>query len=147
MINITLNFAAPRSYVWLCLTQKTGLWWSKDFYTSPATKTMILDDYLGGHLYEDFGNNKGVIWADVIAIKSGESVNLKGHLAPEFGGPNISFNAFDIEVTGDNSCKLHFSEHWIIAKDEKALASLEDGWRQILNGLKRFVENKKRSNT
>ena len=142
MIQFSLKIKAPRTFVWQCMLHKTSMWWSKDFYTSPSTKKMVFDSHLGGRLYEDYGHKQGVIWADIIAIKAPEFVSLRGQLAPEFGGPNISFNKFAIEQTGDETCILHFSENWMVEKDQKFLDTMESGWKDILAGLKDYAERK-----
>ena len=92
-INILLEIPinAKINHVWECLIKDINIWWRKDFYTSPKTKNFILEPKVGGRMYEDYGNDEGLLWADVIVIDSPNTIEFKGHLSPQFGGPAISF--------------------------------------------------------
>lgn len=142
MIQVDIDIHAPKSYVWECLLHKTSMWWPREFHTSPFTRKMVFDDFLGGRLYEDFGNNEGIIWTDIITIKSPDYITMRGQLSPEFGGPNISFNRIELEKITDESCKFHFREDWIVEKDEKFLKEMKDGWITIFSGLKEMIEKR-----
>jgi len=142
MIHITFDIQAPRSYVWHCLLQKTSMWWTKDFFSSQHTKKMVFDSKIGGLLYEDFGHNEGVVWAEIVELKSPEHITLRGNLSAEYGGPNISFDRIEIETTGDETCRFHFKESWIVPRDEKALEDMKGGWTAIFGSLKTFAEKK-----
>jgi hypothetical protein len=116
------------------------MWWTKEFFTSERTKKMVWDDFLGGHLYEDFHHKQGVLWADIVLLDSPNKISLRGQLFPEFGGPNISMSTIKLIQTGDEKCTFHFQESWIVEKELSFYSSMESGWKNIFNNLKNFVE-------
>jgi len=93
--------------VWNCLLNDVNLWWRKDFYTSEKTKQFIIEPKVGGRMYEDYGNDEGLLWAEVIVLDAPRIIEFKGHLSPQFGGPAMSFLKLSLaEKDGDTILTL-----------------------------------------
>ena len=143
-INILLEIPiqAEINQVWNCLLNDINLWWRKDFYTSPKTKEFILEAKVGGRLYEDYGNNEGLLWANVIVMDSPNVIEFKGHLSPQFGGPAISFLRLSLKKDGDSTL-LSLSDTVLGQVSESTKKDLEAGWKMLYEeGFKNYVEEK-----
>lgn len=143
-INVLLEIPIKASLeqTWECLTNDIGIWWRKDFYTSPKTQKFILEQKPGGKMYEDYGNNEGLVWAEVIVLDSPNVLELKGHLSPQFGGPAISFIRLSLKEDGDTTV-LTLSDTVIGNTSEKLKSDLTSGWKLLFEeGFKNYTENK-----
>ncbi|MEM8907735.1 MAG: helix-turn-helix domain-containing protein [Bacteroidota bacterium] len=141
-IAVETAIEASRTKVWQALTMEIGQWWDKAFYTSPATQDFVLETKLGGLMYEDTGNDEGVVWATVLSIHTPHHLLLKGSLSPDLGGPAISFLKITLEDrTQQTLLRLNdtilgeFSEEWV--------GSVRNNWTQLFGqSLKSYVENR-----
>ena len=140
-INLDITFKAPLAKVWKALAEDIGLWWRKDFHTSPNTKEFILEARPGGKMYEDYGNGNGLVWADVIAVDAPHLLEMKGQLTPQFGGPAITFLKLALSEE-DGVTTLKLSDTIMGAVSESTSKSLESGWKLIFGeAMKTFVES------
>jgi len=132
MSNFVLEYTIglPKAIVWDNFFNKINRWWTSDFYTNPRTKLFIIDTVLGGKMYEHFGEGEGLIWGDVIGVDCPNSLQVRGMLSGEFGGPAMSFEKFKFEEE-DNKTKLTYSAEFIGDVNEKTLESLKTGWVTI----------------
>jgi len=96
--------------VWQALTQEINQWWKKDFNHHSKTTNFVLESRLGGLMYEDAEKNEGLVWASVIALDAPHSLQLKGHLSPDHGGPAISFTKIELVENGKKSTVLKLSD-------------------------------------
>lgn len=122
----------PKALVWDNFFNKINHWWSSDFYTSSRTKLFVIDTVIGGKMYEHYGEGEGegLVWGDVIGVDIPNSLQVRGMLSGEFGGPAISFDKFVFE--GDDAqTTLRYSVEFIGEIDEKTLNSLKTGWEKI----------------
>ncbi len=141
-IHMEIPIEAGQQQVWECLIKDIGLWWRKDFYTSPKTKNFILEAKPGGKMYEDYGNNEGLVWAEVIVINSPNVLELKGHLSPQFGGPAFSFLRLSLQGD-DNNTTLTLSDTVFGDISEKTEKDLTEGWKMLFEeGFKNYVHQK-----
>ncbi|MEP1097329.1 MAG: hypothetical protein ABJG78_19590 [Cyclobacteriaceae bacterium] len=143
-INILLEIPIKASVTetWDCLIKDVGLWWRKDFYTSAKTKNFIIEPKPGGRMYEDYGNDEGLVWADVIVIDSPNLIEFKGHLSPQFGGPAFSFLRLSLKEDGDTTI-LTLSDTVIGEISEKLEDDLSSGWKLLFeDGFKTYIEKK-----
>lgn len=141
MIKVEILIKASLLNVWTSLVEETNEWWGPAHYTSPYTKKMELQDYIGGKLMEDFGNREGIVWAEVIGVKAPQFIMLHGYLAPEYGGPNTSFSKIFLKEQED--CTLiQYEESWMLESSDPAFdKNLEKGWEAIFMDLKKYVEH------
>ncbi len=143
-VNILMEIPieARQQQVWECLIKDVGLWWRKDFYTSPKTQNFIIEPRPGGKMYEDYGNDEGLVWADVIVIDSPNVLELKGHLSPQFGGPAFSFLRLSLQGD-DKQTTLTLSDTVIGDISDSTKKDLEAGWKMLFeDGFKNYVNQK-----
>ncbi len=137
---IELAINAKKSRVWQALTTETGKWWKKDFYTNPKTREFVLESRLGGLMYEDAGEDEGLVWASVIGIDSPNSLQLKGQLSPKYGGPAISFMKIQLEDAKGTTI-LKMSDTIFGSIPDNLQQNLTEGWQAIFeDGLKPYAE-------
>jgi len=138
-IELTIN--AKRQHVWQVLTEKTGKWWKKDFFTNPKTREFVLESRLGGLMYEDAGGEEGLVWASVIGIDSPNSLQLKGQLSPKYGGPAISFMKIQLEDSNESTL-LKITDTIFGSISKNLQKNLTEGWQAIFEeGLKPYAES------
>ncbi|GJM34198.1 MAG: hypothetical protein DHS20C18_31990 [Saprospiraceae bacterium] len=141
-ILLEIPIKAEINQVWECLLKEIHLWWRKDFYTSSKTKKFIIEPKIGGRMYEDYGNDEGLLWATVIGLDGPNSIELKGHLSPQFGGPAMSFLKLSLKENG-HSTVLTLSDTTFGAVSENTKKELTEGWKMIYeDGFKKYVEKK-----
>ena len=129
---LSYSFDLPAKIVWQKYFDELSEWWTADFYTNPRTKAFKIDVVLGGKMYEDFGNGEGLIWGEVIGVDKPNSLQVRGMLSGEFGGPTLSYEKFSFsEENGKTTLK--YKAEFIGDFDEKTLKSLETGWKTIFN--------------
>ena len=71
-------------------------------------------------MYEDYGDQNGLLWGNVMVLDAPHNFELKGHLSPSFGGPAITF------------MKLSFNGHLIWKRFRKDQNSIN---RRLENAL------------
>lgn len=141
-INLEISIKASINKVWECLLNETNEWWRKDFYTSTKTQKFILEPFVGGKMYEDYGNGEGLIWANVIGLNSPNSIELIAHLSPQFGGPALSFLRITLSENS-NITTLKFSDHSFGNVTDATKNQIEEGWKMIYEeAFKNYVEKK-----
>jgi DNA-binding transcriptional ArsR family regulator/uncharacterized protein YndB with AHSA1/START domain len=141
-IEMEIDIAAKPERVWKAITKETTLWWRKDFYAGSNTKAFRLEPVVGGRMYEDGGEGRGVLWYTVIAIDPPRSIDLSGVLAAAFGGPALSVVRLQL-TENDGRTILALSDSILGAKSDpkEKLA----GWRLLFEeGLKPFVEKRRK---
>jgi hypothetical protein len=93
-------------------------------------------------MYEDWGNDQGLLWATVVTLKEPETLQLAGELFTEYGGPGRSQTSYKLEADG-NKTVLRFTETAFGRISEKTGKSLDEGWNYLLaQCLKAFAEGK-----
>lgn len=141
-IQMEISISANIEQTWNSLINDIGLWWRKDFYTSPKTKDFLLEAKPGGKMYEDYGNNEGLVWGEVIVIDSPNLLELKTHLTPAYGGPVFSFLRLSLTEEGDGT-KLVLSDTGVGKMSEEAIGQTKEGWKLLFEeGFKTYVELK-----
>lgn len=140
-IDLQIPINAKIEVVWRCLVNDINIWWSKDFYTSPKTINFILEPFVGGRMYEDYGDNNGLLWANVIVVDAPNVLELKGHLSPQFGGPAISF--MKLTLSEENKITtLNLTETTMGMVTENTKKQLTEGWKMIYgDAFKSYVES------
>lgn len=132
-----------RSKIWDYLFNYIHKWWPKEAMSSEDTKMMVLNERIGGYLYEDFGDGEGLIWAEVIGLKRNSMLLLKGYLAPDFGGPAISYLKINL-TEEENYCLFRLSDFILGSDVDSTGISIQKGWSMIFKDhFYSFVKNMK----
>ena len=118
-------------------------WWPKDYFTSDKTKRFIIETFVGGKLYEDHGEGCGLIWGDVIGVDYPNSLQVRGNLTQEFGGPSLTFEKF-VFISKNGGSLITYSVDFINDVGEKTINTLKSGWEALLKDhFKNYCTNRK----
>ncbi|MER3328570.1 MAG: SRPBCC domain-containing protein [Candidatus Kapaibacterium sp.] len=140
-ISMEIPIKAGIRHVWDSLINNIGLWWRKDFYTSSKTKNFILEPMVGGRMFEDYGNDEGLLWGEVIVIDSPVKLEIKGHLSPQFGGPAMNFLTLSLEEK-EGLTFLTLTDSTFGDVSESTREDLTSGWKMLFEeGFKNYVED------
>ena len=91
-------------------------------------------------MYEDTGNNEGVVWATVLSIHAPHHLLLKGNLSPDLGGPAISFLKISLE-TQKRHTLLRINDTLLGEFSEELSNKVRDNWTQLFGqALKQYIE-------
>lgn len=133
MSSISVEIVVPVNiaHAWEYYFNQVNSWWSKDYHTSPKTKRFIIQAYIGGKVFEDFGEGDGLIWGEVIGADYLHSLDIKGNLTRSFGGPAITFEKFLFEKV-ETGTKVTYTMDLIGDINDTTIASLKSGWEEIL---------------
>lgn len=139
-IKLEIDIEAPPAEVWRCLTEEPASWWQRDFYVGAAPVGFHIEARPGGRMYEDWGDDQGLVWGTVIAIEKGRWLLLTGELTAEFGGPARNQLDLRLEETASGT-KVRLTETVYGQVSEATGSSQKQGWQQLFGeGFKRFVE-------
>ncbi len=141
-VELEVKIAAPAHTVWDALVNQTTLWWRKDFYTSPNTKRFVIESKPGGRMYEDWGEDNGAVWANVVMVEAPRTIQFLGILTAQYGGPAHSIFHFTVESAGDGTVvTIHDTIFGNLS--EEAGAKMHEGWTLLFEqGLKPYIEGK-----
>jgi len=129
---VSVTVAHDKSHAWEYYFNQTNSWWPKEYHTSPETKRFLIEAYLGGKCYEDFGNGNGLVWGEIIGVDYTKSLLIRGNLAREFGGPAITFEKFTLEPDNQGNTTLTYTCDFVGDISPESVASLKKGWEEIL---------------
>jgi uncharacterized protein YndB with AHSA1/START domain len=136
-----VTIAGSADEVWKALTEKIGEWWPDDFYAGGATgkRGFQLDAEPGGRMYEHWEGGGGALWGTVVAYEPEKSLQVLGHLFPNWGGPCQWYGTWQLRTDGDQT-KLSFSETALGLISETGMEEKDKGWRFLWASLKAHVE-------
>lgn len=131
---------ATADRVWSALTEETGRWWDQDFAVLNGSGGVRLEARLGGRLYEETPEGKGLTWYTVIAIDPGKSIDFLGCMTPEWNGPTMSMVKLTVEPLEDGAL-LRMTEGLLGTITDDGVRSLEEGWSFLFGTkLKGYLE-------
>lgn len=138
-VELEIEIQATPAKVWKALTRETTDWWPKDFYSNPRTKGFHLEAKLGGRMYEDLGDDAGVIWFQVFAIDPQKTLDLQGCMAVPYGPAHTLLH---LELVPNGKSTILKVSDSTIGLVKSSGEDKFDGWKQIFEGsLKAFVES------
>ena len=143
LIELEVTLEAPLARVWKALVEQTGAWWPRDFYTAADARDFVIEAWLGGRMYEDWGKGEGVIWASVTAVRAPRMLELAGVSSPAWGGPNTHYHSFRLEEKG-GATLLSFCDAVHGRIDDATARSLKEGWTVLFDeALRAHCEKRK----
>lgn len=135
-IALEVEIAATPQAVWQALTDDIGRWWPGSFYCGSGSgetpPRFLLEARPGGRMWEDHGGGDGLLWANVINVRHGATLELAG----TSWGPCTSLFRFELSASDDGT-KLRFTESMFGRVDEAGAASKDKGWRFLFDGCLR----------
>jgi uncharacterized protein YndB with AHSA1/START domain len=137
---LEVSIDAPKEVVWKAMTEETNAWWLPDFHMVGAGSTVSLDTRAGGQLVESMPDGGSLLWYTVQMCVEGESLDLVGHLGPDYGGPATTLMRLALEDR-DGATVLKVRDALYGHVSDAAVASLSSGWKMLFeDGLKHHVE-------
>ena len=134
--NITIQ-ASPQD-VFDAMTQEISTWWGPPYFHNSEAEGMVLEPRVGGRLYEDLGNDQGMLLATVVLIKRPEQLRLAGAMG--LPGPVQGVIQFQLEAKDDGTL-LQLSHRMIGEVSEETQTAYAGGWEELLGTrLRNFVE-------
>ena len=118
-------------HAWEFYFNQINGWWPKEYFTSNKTKRFIIETYIGGKAYEDHYEGGGLVWGDVIGVDYPNSLQIRGNLTKEFGGPVMTFEKFDFQ-TVENGTRLKYTVDFVGEISARSANSLKNGWQDLL---------------
>ena len=140
-IEQAVTISAPPPVVFDALVEDMSLWWRAPFFHGDADTTkMMLEPHLGGRMYEDWGQNEGLLLATIVSIKRPWEVRLTGAFGME--GPVSAEIYFQLKEEGQGT-QLMFTHRAIGVLDAQAQVNYTSGWETLLGtNLKEYAEQK-----
>lgn len=140
----TVGFEVPvrahRDRVWQGLTVEIGAWWPKHFFTHPNPAGFVLEPFLGGRVFEDWGDGAGVLWGTVVVWVPGQRMTWACEMYPDWSGPGRSFVTFNLEDRGQETL-VKVEDAGICINAVQAGTSLNSGWHELIGvHLKNYLE-------
>ncbi len=139
-ISLEFAIAAPPERIFVALTEELDAWWGSSYLTAGAD-AMVIEPWVGGRMYETFGDRGGALWAWVTAVERDRLLRLDGPMGlpqPVSGSANITIRADETRPGGS-----------IVGATHRALgrlfpgmsASHRQGWTDLLDvRLRAWVE-------
>ena len=131
---------ASMERTWRALVEETSRWWRAGFYALPTAVGMRIEPRIGGLMYEHADDGSVVVWAAVIAVQPGRSIELSGNLSASFGGPAHVLLHFDLTAKGKTTV-VKVCESRIGNVSADAATETKKAWSLLLDGgLKPYAE-------
>ncbi len=131
---------ADRDRSWQGLTAEIGAWWPRHFFTHPNPAGFVLEPFLGGRVYEDWGDTAGVLWGTVVVWVPGQRMTWACEMYPDWSGPGRSFVTFTLEDRGQETA-VKVEDCGICINAHQAGTSLNSGWHELIGvHFKNYIE-------
>jgi uncharacterized protein YndB with AHSA1/START domain len=137
---LQVRIAADQQRVWRALVADISRWWPTSFNVGGESARMTIEPRVGGRMFEDWGQDRGVLWSTIILFDPPHRIEFAGHLTPSFGGPATSMIQIALAAEGKETVlSLTDSVFGRVAKS--TIASLGEGWKMLFaDSLKQYVE-------
>lgn len=143
-VNLAIPLDADAQRVWKALVNETTKWWPKEFFAGPDAKGFHIEPVLGARMFEDWGGGGGLVWATVVGLAPGKSIDFLGHLSSQWGGPAMTNFRFRVEAQGKKSV-IHISDNSFGRLSNDKVESTRKGWMFLFdNAFRAYVESKKK---
>jgi len=128
-IEMEIVIDAPRERVWNAFTAEIDSWWAYRIL-SPNVK-LVLELHAGGRLYELESNGDTGLWGMVLEVRSGRLFQMQDNYG-SFEPRAFGTSTWKFEERGDKTAVV-FTSLFSGVASEKMLASMESGWRDLIN--------------
>ena len=136
--------AAPLQRVFDAFVHDIASWWRAPFLRGGDGAKMVLEPQLGGRLYEDWGEDQGVLLATVNTLMRPTELQFKGALG--MAGP-VSGVVLVQLAEHDVGTLLTLSHHATGVLDADTQANFDMGWQTLLGmNLREWVEQSREKN-
>jgi len=138
-VAIELEISASPKKVWNIMVNRVSEWWPKDFMGLSESATMTLELKAGGRLYEADPNGAELLWGNVLQFIPGDSIDIVGHVTPQFGGPSMTM--YRMALSGDSASTRFQLTNWVVGNFADGQSDVvTEGWNYLFGALKAFCE-------
>jgi hypothetical protein len=139
-VTFEVSVRAGRERAWEGLTAEIGQWWPRHFFTHNNPAGFVLESFLGGRVYEDWGQGAGVLWGTVVVWVPNQRMTWACEMYPDWSGPGRSFVTFTLEDRGMETV-VKVEDAGICINAHQAASSLNSGWHELISlHFKNYVE-------
>lgn len=122
-----ITLKASPAKVWAALTTDIGKWWA--YRVGEEGSTVHLEPRLGGRFEERWGDGEGVIWGEVVDLRKGKRLRLKGALG--MSGAAVNDYVYELEEK-DGGTLLKLTHHGFGSADPDTGENYRGGWSGLL---------------
>lgn len=141
-VTVETHINASPDAVWRRLFHDIDVWWPEGFFAGGESgkRRLILENQVGGRMYEEWDNGGGLLWGTLCALKPGQLLQIVGHTFPDWGGPTQWYGTFTLEPV-DGGTRVRFLENTVGRVDPERLKDNQKGWDFLFcRALKAHVE-------
>jgi uncharacterized protein YndB with AHSA1/START domain len=136
-----IELEATPDKVWNALTQDIDAWWAHRI--GEGSTKVSLDARLGGVFEERWGDGEGAIWGEVVDLRRGQRLRLKGSLG--MSGAGLNDYMYELEPNGSGTT-LKLTHHALGYRDADTEKMYREGWKALLEScLPNWVHDGKRA--
>ena len=129
--DLQVKIDADLYHAWEYYFNQINGWWPKDFHTSPKTKRFRVDTFIGGKIYEDYGEGCGLLWGEVIGVDYPYSLQIKGYLPKESGGPGTTFEKYSF-IPENGGTIVKYEMDCLGNVSQQSINTLKNNWKMLL---------------
>ncbi len=142
-LTLEVTVAASRSKTWKTFVKKTSDWWPATFFSLSGTKRFVIENKLGGLVFEDSGKKAGAVWGTVIGWFPPEKIMFAFEMYTGWSGPGRSLVSITF-LEADDGTKVVLEDSGVCPHADKAAASLQRRLETLLGKyFKDYLENGK----
>ncbi len=145
MDQVIVSTIVPQNtgHAWEYYFNQINKWWPQEFFTSPKTKKFVIETYVGGKVYEDYGEGDGLEWGQVIKADFLHSLIIQGFLIREFGGPAMTYETYTFSAVDSGTEVKYTLDPVGNGLSDKTLQQLKGSWEQLLGvHFKNYCSNR-----
>ena len=131
-MTIDAEFDAPPERVWQAIT-RIGGWWPHRFRPGSG---VVLEPYVGGRFYEDWGDGSGALYGTVGCWDAGSRVVVSGPMG--MAGPVVGVWSFELSLDGARTL-LRCTHRAFGDIDDETAQGYRSGWGEVLAALREAV--------
>ncbi len=128
---VTVEAPRPEVFDALC---RMGQWWPHRF---KAGATVVLEPYVGGRFYEDWGAGGGALYGNVSVLAANERITVRGPMG--IRGPVASVWTIELSDADAGRTTVHGSHRAFGDIDEDTAEDYTDGWGEVFGALKGYL--------
>lgn len=131
-IQKTITVDAPLETAFETFTKRMGDWWPGEPHTVFEDRVaVVVDERVGGRVYERAADGQEADWADVIAWEPPRRLVLRWRVNPERGPTEV-----EVRFSPDGGGTRVDLEHrgWDQVGDPEGRARYDGGWNNVLEG-------------
>ena len=131
---------ASRERVWQALVGEVAAWWPRHFFNHPDPAAFVIEGWIGGRVYEDWGSGAGYLFGTVVVWVPEQRMTWACELYPDWSGPGRSYVSFVLD-DADGGTQVRVTDGGYCVNAAQAADGLGKGWQELIGVyFQRYVE-------